>query len=84
MADYIDRKELLVKVAGYCYTIKDVLNVLNEMPSVDVVEQKHGHWIVDNSRHFLPYKCTACGEWNDGTTKYCPECGAEMIEEVTE
>lgn len=58
---------------------RDLFNAIADMPTV---EQKHGHWIVNNSRHFLPYKCSACNEWNDGTTNYCPECGAEMIEEV--
>lgn len=59
--------------------------------SADVVEVRHGRWeerIVDDDeldkygffrRRFY---CSACGNWNThGASKYCPNCGAVMMEE---
>lgn len=57
---------------------------LVEMPSADVVEVRHGHWLLDSSGAEF---CSECGEYpfDDGeyhisgwSSKYCPNCGAKM------
>ena len=97
MADYIDRAELL-KVLDRNSIYKKITygdgrsieKIIKSMPSVDAVEQKHGHWIVEDE-DFNAYKCSNCNEvWciNDGTPEenemnYCQHCGSKM-DEVTE
>jgi len=57
---------------------------LVEVPSADVVEVKHGKWIVlDDRWEFEEVKCSNCGcveYFNKGWKKfnYCPTCGATM------
>ena len=59
---------------------------INEAPTADVVEVRHGHWI-DKSRninglHDPRFDCSVCGHifWFQGaeTFNYCPACGAKM------
>ena len=59
---------------------------INEVPTADVVEVRHGHWI-DKSRninglHDPRLDCSVCGHifWFQGaeTFNYCPACGAKM------
>lgn len=63
--------------------------ILDFVPSADVVNVKHGRWEPGNSI------CPVCGEdkfngldadiWSDWTPKYCPNCGALMdLKEETE
>ena len=56
------------------------------LPTADVVEVRHGHWI-DKSRninglHDPRFDCSVCGHifWFQGaeTFNYCPACGAKM------
>ena len=51
-------------------TIKD-LETLEQEP-------KTGHWIPRNS-YLLRYKCSVC-ERESEKYKYCPNCGAKMVE----
>lgn len=58
-----------------------VKRAINEAPTADVVEVRHGDWKRDEKFH--PY-CSACGEnpWSalvaENNLKYCPNCGAKM------
>lgn len=59
---------------------------LYEIPTVDAVPVRHGHWIVewetDDTRMLRCSKCRMIfnvGKGRDGN--YCPECGARMDEE---
>ena len=65
---------------------KSVLDSINEVPTVDAVEVKHGRWILAKPRvkgRNATYRCTACGKlrssyYNDVFQwEYCP-CGAKM------
>lgn len=65
------------------------LEILDYVPTADVVEVKHGVWSLNTDDWFGDcYKCSACGEefiLNEGTPKdngynYCPHCGARMEE----
>ena len=64
-----------------------IIGLIDEEPSVDAVEVKHGHWIKIGSQYSIRnMKCSICGEEVFGdvdTEKYCFNCGAKM-DEVTE
>ena len=65
-------------------TLVDVLETMNEQPSVDTVEVVHGYWI----RHYddifpaeSTQECSVCHEHEDMllcNENYCPNCGARM------
>lgn len=38
---------------------------------------KRGKWIDFKNG----WKCSACGKWNNETTNFCPNCGADMRKE---
>ena len=57
---------------------------INDVPTADVVEVKHGRWEKHKTMHGFVY-CSACkdvyldAEWlADGKWGYCPNCGAKM------
>ena len=53
--------------------------LVNEQPTADVVEVKHGKWIIREPIHMHSI-CSCCGFYNaiDPYYKYCPNCGADM------
>lgn len=65
--------------------IVDAQYAVDEMPTIDAEQVKHGHWIGveydDNDLCFVS-KCSECGEvfekTEDGNWNYCPNCGAKM------
>lgn len=86
----------------YFVSVKEVLNItaetgaletqarVRELPPADVVEVRHGHWLLDSSGAEF---CSECGEYpfDDGeyhisgwSSKYCPNCGAKMDGEEQE
>ena len=88
MARYIDAEKISshirenfsidkTKNAGICFAFIDFMNWLDEQPTVDVVEVKHGHWIKSGNEK----KCSVCDfvyysnkdEWNG-----CPNCLSRM------
>ena len=68
------------------------LNEIDDVPTADVAEVKHGEWMVkdyNNPAFSMGYKvyCSCCGyqenkgpAWNIewGVHPYCPNCGAKM------
>ena len=46
---------------------------INDAPSIDI-EPKRGEWIDFKNG----WKCSACGKWNNETSNFCPNCGADM------
>lgn len=48
--------------------------------AIDIIQQSQpqrtGHWIEDDDEMFVI--CSECGEKNDYTSAYCPDCGARM------
>lgn len=92
MAEYVKKEDVLALaewVAFYTSEEDDYEEfeciypvAVRLMPAADVVEVRHGRWIVDKS--FLPFVCTCsvCG-WSTDTDgafawKGCPECLAKM------
>ncbi len=65
---------------------------IDELPTYDVQEVRHGKWIYDNQYHWYRASCSMCGymrmtdikadKWNGWN--YCPNCGARMIERSEE
>lgn len=62
---------------------------ISTAPTVDAVPVRHGKWIYGNDFHWYTASCSECGYqrrtdikangWNQW--KYCPNCGARMVEE---
>lgn len=69
--------------AVYDFTHRDVLNLINSAPTIDVEPVRHGQW-----RRLAVWsdgvvmECTACQistfQEEGAITKYCPNCGAKM------
>lgn len=67
--------------------VHDVVDRLRVIPAADVVEVRHGRWVVSrtdfgwNCFEFPTHcKCTLCGRevsYQD-RDNYCPKCGAKM------
>lgn len=73
---------------GHGKTLARFLDWIDEEPTADVVEVKHGEWI---SLHNGRYKCSCCGmDWRlIGSPEangmyYCLNCGAKMEVEDAE
>lgn len=71
---------------GY-YLAEDVIEEINyeNFDLADVEEVKHGKWekrtwiIFDSEK--VGFRCSECNTTWDSPTKYCPNCGAKMLEE---
>ena len=98
MSDYIKREELIHRMyheafetdtdlqkwdSGCWIRYKLFENVIDDIPSADVVERKRGEWIL------TPYtdsgspihECSVCTHGVSGDLKvrnFCPNCGADM------
>ena len=81
MSRYIDADEAIRLYAHYekwhSYDAFDLEPILNEMPTADVAEVKHGRWLYDDG---AMHKCSVCGELSCCTSHFCGECGAKMDE----
>ena len=49
----------------------------------DKADRPQGEWINSQGRPMRLYEsysanCSACGEWSEYLTEYCPHCGARM------
>jgi predicted RNA-binding Zn-ribbon protein involved in translation (DUF1610 family) len=70
------------------YEVADMIeDCIDNAPTVDAVEVKHGRWTI-NTDDFTPaYRCSVCGynkpmiageRVSQGAMNYCPNCGAKM------
>ena len=94
MSDLINGREMLKRYQeDLCYDIacKDcsmctedggcrVEEWIDKFPSAD---RPQGEWIDSQGRPMRLYEsysanCSACGEWSEYLTEYCPHCGAKM------
>lgn len=96
MARYIDADVLTDKLEELQFNapvmtpvmkIYNVIELVEDQPTADVVEVKHGYWI-DNIQKFtspagvtkdylVGYKCSECGRTESRKEPYC-NCGAKM------
>ena len=60
-----------------------IINNKEVLPTADVEEVKHGHWIkivkdIGKGRTLTHYKCSLCGVYVSDKANYCYHCGAKM------
>ena len=61
---------------------EQIASIIENTPASDVVEVKHGYWIVvgrtEHGKSIL--KCSHCGRArkNHGKSSFCCDCGAKM------
>ena len=61
--------------------IGDITEIVNHMPSADVVEAKYGYWKPLNNdpvNHPMTVLCSECRYISYKRTDFCPHCGANM------
>ena len=58
----------------------EILEAIDEVPTVDSAPVVHGRWVYDGSG---THKCGVCGDYYTGEANdlfFCPRCGATMVE----
>ena len=90
MARYIDADKLTDKLEELQFNapvmtpvmkIYNVIELIEDAPTADVVKLKHGYWIwteggkEDYEQYWI---CSVCGEKSYIETKFCSDCGAKM------
>jgi len=81
MSEYIEReaaRELMEQALDDDWEIQYADDRLDEIPSADVVEVRHGHWIKHGKPNVLFWSCSCCGQVERYMTPYCCSCGAKM------
>lgn len=72
-------------VDSYLAGNNEILEMIDNAPTVDAVPVVHGHWIEVRDKYNckMGEKCSVCGRRvrNMGEN-YCPKCGAKMDLEV--
>ena len=99
MAEYIERETLKNEISSLTVSIcgkqmfndeakASVLRVIDEQPTADVQEVRHGKWeqcFEDYRKQIEGDKCSVCNFEHYGTSirhyYYCPNFGAKMDEE---
>lgn len=67
---------------------RHILHILDKIPAADVVEVRHGRWLLERTPDGKPY-CFHCSVCDDDfhhigimtVYDYCPNCGAYMMGE---
>ena len=92
MARYIDAEPLLEEIKKLNWSDDDVMYhivkvLIEDAPTADVVEVKHGEWIEHDEMFYdgefhseypmKGYKCSLCGRVLWSKEPYC-NCGADM------
>lgn len=99
MAEYIEREALIqhmqeckgdsvfnIMATGYAYAF------IKRAPAADVVEVKHGHWIITKEALTTIRECSCCHcktfcpntmIFNLRKAPYCEDCGAKMDDEMS-
>lgn len=95
----IDADTLKLKRGDFAITSNSEMNRFNRMfvdlfnkeinnaPTIDAVPVKHGYWKFSDLSEIAGrtwYECTCCGKLINIQYNYCPNCGAEMDEEVSD
>lgn len=89
MAEYISKHEAYTLMkdleAAYIYPpVKEAYGTaarrIDQMPSADVQPVVHAKWEISSDGYYS--YCSRCfGRPNGELTKYCPDCGARMLED---
>ena len=83
MKEYICKEELKTALLKYGFIAPDMTvgELVEDLPSADVVERKRGEWVKadDESILFTVYKCSVCETLHGSSPhNFCPNCGAKM------
>ena len=80
MSDLIDRNELFLSViAQHGVVDKSVMKrLVLQVPTVDAMPVRHGHWEVIDVQEPQRYACSECNRLSWYTHNFCPNCGALM------
>ena len=82
MSDYIEREDAKDKMAECMINGRTWGYIMDEIPSADVVEVRHGHWTDRENKGIHYLECSNCGCWyltsHLTRNSYCPNCGAKM------
>lgn len=99
MAEYIEREALLQTLEevggcdappdswadGYDRGILSAITVVENQPTADVVEVRHGTWIANRSPVEVEFSCSECGfsyieadSYQECDYNFCPNCGAKI------
>ena len=96
MKEYIEREAVKNLLDRYGAT-DDAPALIDTIPTADVAEVRHGHWIAEQVQTLSPveydefgepvlhdhivYRCSHCGRVNHKKEPYC-NCGARMDKEA--
>ncbi len=86
MAEYIECEAAIRALTLHDCDSAGAKIAILDMPAADVAPVVHARWIggYENNSGRWTYRkprCSECGEENNGTRKYCPNCGAKMDED---
>lgn len=83
--EYIERGAVISCILEVNHNLAGVIQHINEhVPTVDVVEVRHGKYIQASKTAQVGLKCSLCGarikysEHFNGNHHYCYKCGAKM------
>ena len=67
----------------FIFGFEDYKEWLEQLPTADVVERRHGEWVHDGGKWKNRYYCSKCFyKLFDEPTNFCPNCGADMRKET--
>lgn len=85
MADkYVEKSKIFAQMIFFGFRAPDmtVTEFVDDLPTADVAEVKHGHNLSNTPSYFV---CSLCGDnccdvytWEPSQFNYCPNCGAKM------
>lgn len=90
MPEYIDRKQIRYtwwqKKDGTYTDGVTLQSIIEDMPTADVAEVKHGEWeevkYIEGCLNSYKHTCSCCGKSyfdnNSNNYPFCPLCGAKM------
>lgn len=91
MSRYIELDTAIVAAISAVHdqvTAVDIVTALEEAPTADVVEVRHGEWVFGKLGGRYAWVCSLCGagftgenaEWIAKEHNFCPKCGAKMCD----
>lgn len=87
-ADVLVKKLKALEWETIFNTYSTAIQEINNMPTLDVMPIKHGHWITTHYemggviKRSIYVTCSECKGTSVDATPFCSNCGAQMDEEV--
>ena len=79
-ADKLKERWTITSPQPYSTDATEVLDSINEQPTIEAVPVVQGKWIFDKytAKFGNPYRCSNCNEEFGDAYNFCPNCGAKM------